>query len=984
MPSFSDSFWSADYATGLNVLYGKLQQGVTENQQLLTIATLRADAEDAYSERLSAIPPAADKLAGTGFARDDGASARKAYEGVRSEMLEASKNHAKIAVTIRDLVVSPFSRWCREHRARIVATKEDIDNKLKEYNRQGETVKKLRAYYFNKCRVLEDLEEEQKLAFQPADTPGPRPPTLVLPEIQEEDDVDSAEFADVYYPPDRLKEVLTHMVTNMPLREFKVAILGTYQNTATGADFVEYFQKHMDATSISFAERIGQDMTDGGYLRLVGQVGSTFANSSRLNYQIRPKVFEITKIPLPKKPLIRTGTFAGMGSRPHSRTNSLSTSNDDSQADSPVSAVTELFSGWNPLNNAHPNETPLERLKREAGEADERYKLAVAKLDRMRCALEEDIVEYLKFMERCELDRLKAIKTVILDFSGAISNVLPSMTSTVDQMLLFQESIQPIGDLRYLLENYRTGAFIPRVTPYENYYGNVEDQTFGVDLEARARADRKRVPILVTNILTFLDEHYPALEGDEARRMIWLADVPLKAIHSLRSAINNGQAAPSEALEKYEVPVVAAALKLYLLELPDSIISCQLYEIVRSAYNSAEYASEEARVKILQGTLSNLRLNNIATLDVILTHFVRLIDLTSADDSYITALTQVLAPCIIRPRQENTLSMGEKWSARLLKDLFQHKDEIFGELKRQSHSNSFGSRPRAPSTDERNRRAAQEARAKAIASRSRGVSPAASMRHRRDRSRGSDGSTRFPINVGSPTAVGKNGSNTVRNSLEVPAPSLAVASNAADGSEVAGGVNGDPSAITASNVAAALNRKKGTSRSPASFNDHVDVGATSITADTVNAGPDPDERDESSSPKSKSSKHISDGSQSTVLSSDTPASASSLPATTEIPLDDTTSEKRAAHTAGNAAVVEEGVIGAGSGSTPESGRNSPAALEKTNSLSRSSHVNRVSSLRNKFQKAESTEASAAAQEAAPAPEPRGVTLTDAPMDDSFV
>lgn len=33
----------------------------------------------------------------------------------------------------------------------------------------------------------------------------------------------------------------------------------------------------------------------------------------------------------------------------------------------------------------------------------------------------------------------------------------------------------------------------------------VTEQTFGVDLEARARADRKRVPILITTILTFLD-----------------------------------------------------------------------------------------------------------------------------------------------------------------------------------------------------------------------------------------------------------------------------------------------------------------------------------------------------------------------------------------------------------------------------------------------------------------------------------------------
>ena len=71
--------------------------------------------------------------------------------------------------------------------------------------------------------------------------------------------------------------------------------------------------------------------------------------------------------------------------------------------------------------------------------------------------------------------------------------------------MLYQETVQPAGDLRYLLENYRTGSFVPRVQVYDNYYNHVDEQTYGVDLEARARADRKRVPIIVTTILTFLD-----------------------------------------------------------------------------------------------------------------------------------------------------------------------------------------------------------------------------------------------------------------------------------------------------------------------------------------------------------------------------------------------------------------------------------------------------------------------------------------------
>ena len=96
MPGFADSFWSSgDYAggmsedslrlqcaladslvAGLGVLFSKLQQGVAENQQMLTIARMRAEAEDVYGLRLSEIGSATDRITG-GFSRDDGASVRK-------------------------------------------------------------------------------------------------------------------------------------------------------------------------------------------------------------------------------------------------------------------------------------------------------------------------------------------------------------------------------------------------------------------------------------------------------------------------------------------------------------------------------------------------------------------------------------------------------------------------------------------------------------------------------------------------------------------------------------------------------------------------------------------------------------------------------------------------------------------------------------------------------------------------------------------
>lgn len=151
-----------------------------------------------------------------------------------------------------------------------------------------------------------------------------------------------------------------------------------------------------------------------------------------------------------------------------------------------------------------------------------------------------------------------------------------------------------------------------------------------------------------------------------------------------------------------------------------------------------------------------------------MTHFTRLVDLTSADDQYIASLAQTLSPCVLRPRTESSLTMDERHSYRLIHDLFAHKDSIFGELKRQSSGLgiSTSNRPRAISTDESNRRAAMEARQRAIVNRSRATSPSTRQRHRRDRSSGASESGRFPINVASSNPADRRGMRGT--SLDVP------------------------------------------------------------------------------------------------------------------------------------------------------------------------------------------------------------------------
>lgn len=491
-------------------------------------------------------------------------------------MQEASQSHIRIAQNIRDLVVNPFSRWCDAHETRIQDSQDVLQLRIKAHDKQAEVVKKLRSNYFNKCRLVEDLEEENKLAFQdPESSPKQAQPNPAIPEIkvqphkeEEPQNEEVFEIGDDVYQTEQMKKILSNMLSTIKMGETKVPILGTYLNTSAGSDIVEYLQRSMGTTSVSYAERIGQDLISNGMLRLIGNVGNTFANSSKMFYQWRPKAFQLAGIPEKKQPLGRTFSMPTTGS---------------DAGDSPVvGTVSEYLSNWNVLNNSRPGETPPQRLQREAREADDKYKASVKKLDELRCELEELIFLHLKFLERCELDRLKAIKTVILDFTGTIGNVIPSLQSSVDKMMLFQETVQPLGDLRYLLENYRTGSFIPKVTVYENYYNKVDEQTFGVDLEARARADKKRVPIIITTILTYLDNHYPDLEGDEARRGVWLLDVPLAQTHKLRVKINDGKPVPPEVFDEFDIPTVASLLKLYLLELPGK--QAWLYLLINNSH----------------------------------------------------------------------------------------------------------------------------------------------------------------------------------------------------------------------------------------------------------------------------------------------------------------------------------------------------------------------------------------------------------------
>lgn len=89
------------------MLFMKLQQGVQENEQILTVARMRADAEDLYGNKLGDIEASTNRIAG-GFQRDDGASVKKA-RAMRMSVVWPSS-----ADCHRPMKVSE-QKWARPH-----------------------------------------------------------------------------------------------------------------------------------------------------------------------------------------------------------------------------------------------------------------------------------------------------------------------------------------------------------------------------------------------------------------------------------------------------------------------------------------------------------------------------------------------------------------------------------------------------------------------------------------------------------------------------------------------------------------------------------------------------------------------------------------------------------------------------------------------------------------------------------------------------
>lgn len=342
-------------------------------------------------------------------------------------------------------------------------------------------------------------------------SPQPSPETLVIKTSSSPSPPEPPEpilLAGLSLPPAAVSDLLTRASTELKLQSIRVPIVGEYL-CFTGEQFVVWLNENVQGFGGSFdrAEQAARELTErDGLLRRIGDIGNAFETADDVFYQFRPKAFELgkssTKDDIPLTPTKLT-PVAG---------NLIKRSND-------------LFNVVSKALAANPNaEPPHIRARLEADGADREYRITVRKLDRQRLGLEERIEDTLRLLQRWETERLHAVKTVLLQFHGTLSNLPRALEAPLERSASHIAAYLPDSDLSALIERYRTGPFRPQPQVYESVAHDESDVHFGVDLRRwseggwntlhGATENKPLVPPVLTTLLDGLTQGYHQLPND--------------------------------------------------------------------------------------------------------------------------------------------------------------------------------------------------------------------------------------------------------------------------------------------------------------------------------------------------------------------------------------------------------------------------------------------------------------------------------------
>ncbi|XP_069722667.1 unconventional myosin-IXa isoform X3 [Phaenicophaeus curvirostris] len=170
----------------------------------------------------------------------------------------------------------------------------------------------------------------------------------------------------------------------------------------------------------------------------------------------------------------------------------------------------------------------------------------------------------------------------------------------------------------------------------KKYDPELSSRQFGVEL-SRLTSEERAVPVLVEKLINYIEMHGLYTEG------IYRKSGSTNKIKELRQGLDTD--IDSVNLDDYNIHVIASVFKQWLRDLPNPLMTFELYEEFLRAMGLQE---RKETVRGVYSVIDQLSRTHLSTLERLIFHLVRIALQEETNRMSANALAIVFAPCILR------------------------------------------------------------------------------------------------------------------------------------------------------------------------------------------------------------------------------------------------------------------------------------------------------------------------------------------------
>lgn len=315
---------------------------------------------------------------------------------------------------------------------------------------------------------------------------------------------------------------------------------------------------------------------------------------------------------------------------------------------------------WYSLSN-EPKHAVL-RKSRDFSEFQARKYAAEYDLERME--LQVLISQYLNQAETLVLNHSNVARDTISCCANIESSVADSVLDMQQHLEVYFENVDANKELASIAERDRTG-YKPLPSFKFCHFSEGFSNIFGVPLPNHEEGEEvKAAPFLVQLVSRLSASQQPnTIQYWFLNTNYRLKPLDIAKICETRKSIDSGTLIKN--IPNLDMESLVMIAKIYLLELPNSLCSDDMYEPIKVLYMSKTGDESMLRLDSLKALLASLSTCHFNSLSFMVQYWASLIE--GVEHQIMEHFAAILAPLILRPQAESTVTVHENHPFRLAK-----------------------------------------------------------------------------------------------------------------------------------------------------------------------------------------------------------------------------------------------------------------------------------------------------------------------------